>query len=117
MPVLQSIPKRTSSMIFNAGALFASLVLFTAGIRPAMAGAGPQNVSTGTIRVQLLSDSLVRIEGRGAEGFEDRRTFHVLNRDWPGAAFTTNTDGNELVIHTANYVVRVPQNAGSLEGV
>ena len=117
MPVLQSIPKRTATMIFNAGALFASLVLFTAGIRPAMAGAGPQNVSTGTIRVQLLSDSLVRIEGRGAEGFEDRRTFHVLNRDWPGAAFTTNTDGNELVIHTANYVVRVPQNAGSLDGV
>ena len=40
-----------------------------------------------------------------------------MNRDWPGTAFTTNTDGNDLVIHAANYVVRVPANAGSLDGV
>jgi len=67
--------------------------------------------------VQLLSDSLVRLEWQGTQGFENRQTFHVVNRDWPGAAFTTNTDGNDLVIHTANYVVRVPQIAISFDGV
>jgi hypothetical protein len=117
MPVLPLLPKQVSNLIFNTGALFASLVFFTASIQPAMAGAGPQSVIAGKIRVQLLSDSLVRIEGQGAEGFEDRQTFHVVNRDWPGTAFTTDTDGNDLVIHTANYVVRVPQNARSLDGV
>ena len=53
----------------------------------------------------------------GPGGFENRKTFQVVNRDWPGTAFTTNTNGNDLVIHTANYVVRVPANAGSLDGV
>jgi hypothetical protein len=117
MSVLQSIAKPVGNLIFNAGVLVASLVFLAAGIRPATAGTGSQNIVAGKIRVQLLSDSLVRIEWQGAEGFEDRKTFHVVNRNWPGAAFTTNTDGNDLVIHTANYVVRVPQNAKSLDGV
>ena len=117
MPVLPSIPKRVSNVIFNTGALFALLNFFAAGIQPAMAGTGPPSVVAGKIRVQLLSDTLVRIEERGAEGFEDRPTFHVVNRGWPGTAFTTNTDGNDLVIHAAGYVVRVPQNAMSLDGV
>jgi hypothetical protein len=82
-----------------------------------LAGAEPPDFISGNVRVQLLSDSLVRLEWQGAQGFENRQTFHVVNRDWPGAAFTTNTDGNGLVIHAASYVVRVPQNAGSLDGV
>jgi hypothetical protein len=117
IPVFPPIPKPVANLIFNAGVLFASLVFFAAGIRPATAGTSPQNVVAGKIRVQLLSDSLVRIEWQGAEGFEDRNTFHVMNRNWPGAAYTTNTDANNLVIHTANYVIRVPHNATSLNGV
>lgn len=117
IPVFPPIPKPVANLIFNAGVLFASLVFLAAGIHPAMAKTGPENVVAGKIRVQLLSDSLVRIEWQGAEGFEDRNTFHVVNRNWPGTAFTTNTDANNLVIHTANYVVRVPHNATSLNGV
>ena len=82
-----------------------------------LAGARPSDFITGKVRVQLLSDSLVRLEVNGPGGFENRKTFQVVNRDWPGTAFTTNTNGNDLVIHTANYVVRVPANAGSLDGV
>ena len=71
----------------------------------------------GNVRVQLLSDSLVRLEMKGPEGFEGRQTVHILNRNWPGANFKLNTNGNVIEIRTANYTVDVPQNAASLEGV
>ena len=38
-------------------------------------------VAVGDVRVQALSDTLVRIEGRGTNGFEDRYTFTVIDRD------------------------------------
>ncbi len=79
--------------------------------------AAPPSVVTGNVRVQLLSDSLVRIELRGPAGFEDRKTFHVVNRDWPGTAFLVETNSGVVGIKTANYFVALPQNAATLEGV
>ncbi|HKW30674.1 MAG TPA: TIM-barrel domain-containing protein [Verrucomicrobiae bacterium] len=75
------------------------------------------DIIVGKVRVQLLSDSLVRLELQGPEGFENRATFHVVNRDWPGTAFTTNTTAADVVVRTASYTVRIPQNARSLDGV
>jgi PA14 domain/Glycosyl hydrolases family 31 TIM-barrel domain/Domain of unknown function (DUF5110) len=77
------------------------------------------SVVVGNVRVQCLSDSLVRLEWKSPEGFENRKTFHIVNRDWPGTAITTETNAGarEVVIRTARYVVSVPQNASSLEGV
>ena len=81
------------------------------------AKSGPADVIVGKVRVQLLSGSLVRLESQGPEGFENRATFHVVNRDWPGIASTTSTDAGDVVVSTANYTVRIPQNAGLLDGV
>ena len=67
-----------------------------------IAESGSPDIVVGKVRVQLLSGSLVRLELRGPEGFENRATFHVVNRDWPGTAFTTNTDAGNVVIRTAN---------------
>ncbi|MBS1723764.1 MAG: DUF5110 domain-containing protein [Armatimonadetes bacterium] len=39
-------------------------------------------------RIQFLSKSLVRVEQRGPQGFEDRPTFMVKNRDWRGAGYS-----------------------------
>lgn len=39
----------------------------------------------GDRRVQVLSPTVVRLEVRGPHGFEDRPTFTVVGRDWPGA--------------------------------
>ena len=72
------------------------------------------SVITGSVRVQMLSDSLVRLEAKGIKGFEDRHTFHVANRDWPGTPYTTNVAGAEIVISTRNYVVHVLKGATSL---
>jgi len=85
--------------------------------RTGAAESGSPDIVVGKVRVQVLSGSLIRLELRGPEGFENHATFHVINRDWPGMAFTTHTDAGNVVIRTANYTVRVPQNANSLDGV
>jgi alpha-glucosidase (family GH31 glycosyl hydrolase) len=113
MPMLQSTRKRALGCFFGAGTLVAlgSLIL---AVRSA---ANPQNAVVDNIRVQVLSDSLVRIEFKGPRGFEDRKTFHVVNRDWPGAAFSLKTNSDAVEVHAADFVVRVPQNSESLDGV
>ena len=57
----------------------------------AAAGATPGSFVTGNVRVQFLSGSLVRLEVKGPAGFENRNTFHVVNRDWPGTGFSVQT--------------------------
>lgn len=74
------------------------------------------NVIVGSVRIELLSSSLVRLEAQGAEGFEDRPTFHVVNRDWPGTDYSSNLVSGEVVLNTAHYAVHVPQGATSLAG-
>ncbi len=76
-----------------------------------------QSVVVGNVRVQLLSDSLVRLEVKGPEGFEDRNTFHVVNRDWPGTTFSAQTNAGTVEIQTKRYTVHVPLNATTLDGV
>ena len=41
-------------------------------------------VTVGAVRVQALSDTLLRIEPRGPMSFEDNTTFMVVSRDWTG---------------------------------
>ncbi|MEI9864798.1 MAG: hypothetical protein WDN00_09640 [Limisphaerales bacterium] len=74
------------------------------------------DVIIGQIRVQVLSSSLVRLELKGAKGFEDRNTFHVVDRNWPGTPYASNLVAGEVVINTAQYAVHVPQAAASLNG-
>ena len=55
----------------------------------------------GDLRVQFLSPTLVRIERKGPEGFEDRPTFTAAGRRWPGVAY--QKEGERLV--TSGYTV------------
>jgi alpha-glucosidase (family GH31 glycosyl hydrolase) len=72
----------------------------------------------GNVRVQLLSDSVVRLEVKGPAGFEDRKTFHVVDRDWYGPSnVSTQTNSDTVEIRTTGYIVHVPLNATSLDGV
>src|SRR5512134_866016 len=61
------------------------------------------SIVVGSVRVQCLSDSLARLEVVGPVGFEDRETFHIVNRDWPGANYASNLVSGEVRISTANY--------------
>ncbi|HEV2327222.1 MAG TPA: TIM-barrel domain-containing protein [Verrucomicrobiae bacterium] len=79
--------------------------------------AQPPAFITGNVRIQLLSGSLVRLELKGPEGFEDRPTFHIVNRHWPGAKFSLYTNDNIIEVRTTNYFVYVPENAASLDRI
>ena len=71
----------------------------------------------GNVRVQILSSTLTRLEVRGPNGFEDRTTFHISKRNWPGATYSRTTSGSTVLIQTADYIVRIPGSATSLSGI
>src|ERR1043165_3474215 len=72
------------------------------------------SIVVGSVRVQCLSKSLVRLEVQGPTGFEDRETFHVVDRNWAGVSSSTNVALGEVRISTPNYLVRVPAGVTSL---
>jgi alpha-glucosidase (family GH31 glycosyl hydrolase) len=71
----------------------------------------------GNVRVQVLSPTLVRIELEGPQGFENRPTFHITERNWPGAATERLTSGGFEYIKTAGFTVKVPSGAQSLNDI
>jgi len=77
----------------------------------------PSSEITGDVRVQILSPTLVRLEVIGPAGFEDRETFHVVNRDWPGTSVTRTETEKEVILSTADFNIHVPLEADSLTGV
>lgn len=72
-------------------------------------------VIIGNIRIQFLSETLCRIELRGKKGFEDRNTFTVVNREWPGSEFNVEKKANGNLIETKLYNLIVRGQGTSLE--
>src|SRR4051812_14791642 len=79
--------------------------------------AEPQSFSVGALRLQCLSPTLLRVEVKGPKGFEDAPTFHIVNRDWPGAKAEQSNDGESVVVRGERFQLRLPKNAKSLEDV
>ena len=77
----------------------------------------PAGVTEGKVRVQLLRDSLVRIETEGPKGFENRPSFTVERRtDWDDVTFTEKEENGYQMIQTGRFTVYVPLNAQSAAG-
>ncbi len=71
----------------------------------------------GHIRVQPLGPYLVRIEQKGPNGFEDRETFTVLNRDTDSVPSDVTRRNGKTAVSTAHYRVTVQDKAKTFEGV
>ncbi len=70
----------------------------------------PTSIELDRIRVQLLSERLVRIEVKGSKGFEDRASFTVQKRrGWDEVSYTSETVDGYTVISTSAYKVYVPE--------
>lgn len=67
----------------------------------------------GDIRVQFLSDSLIRLEQRGPRGFEDRPTFTVINRKWGGVPY--RKVGDRLLFGQSELIL--PARRNGLQGI
>ncbi len=79
---------------------------------------GPVSAVVGNLRVQVLSPTLIRLEVKGSAGFEDRSTFHVVNRtDWPGDAVEQSETDSQVVLTTSRYRILIPKDADTLKGV
>ena len=77
----------------------------------------PASVTEGSVRVQLLRDTLVRIEAEGPKGFENRPSFTVEKRTgWDEVPFTEKEENGFHVIVTEKYSVFVPLGADGAEG-
>ena len=77
----------------------------------------PAYVTEGELRVELLRDTLVRIEQRGPRGFENRPSFTVEKREgWDDVTYTTREEGGYLAVETHCYTVWVPKGAKSAAG-
>jgi hypothetical protein len=85
-------------------------------ILPALAWAAGGEV-VGDVRLQVLSPTLIRVEVRGPKGFEDRKTFHVVGRDWPGGRYLRIERGPRTMISLGECTVSLPSNASSLSDV
>ena len=70
---------------------------------------GVTSITVDNVRVQLLSDTLIRIENAINGEFEDRPSYIVQNReDWYLVDYTLSEQSGETVISTEHYIVRVP---------
>ena len=109
---------RILSFFFMLFALIFGAFGKTAGYDPAAYEAGlPSFVTEGQVRVELLRDSLVRIEAEGPKGFENRPSFTVEKRTgWDEVAYTETTEDGYHVIATAAYTVYVPLGATGAAG-
>ena len=69
---------------------------------------GVTSILVGSVRVQLLSNTVVRIEDKYEKGFEDRPSYIVQNRtNWYEVDYTTESAGSEIIISTENYNVHL----------
>ena len=71
----------------------------------------------GNVRVQALSPTLVRIEQKGPEGFEDRNTLTVVNRDWAGIPLKVEKKDGKTLLTTSAYQIEIPEKTRGLEGI
>lgn len=71
----------------------------------------------GSVRVQTLSGTLARVELEGPNGFENRKTYHIVGREWPGTPLVKVAGTTTTQLVTDNYTINVPNNAKSLEGI
>ncbi len=58
----------------------------------------------GDIRIQALSDTVIRIERKGPRGWENRSTFHIQRKQWQGSAyFADREDKDEFEMFTNDW--------------
>lgn len=66
--------------------------------------------TVGDVRVQLLSDTLIRVEQAESGKFENRESWSVTNRlGWTGVEATQTTESGVTKIAAENYTVNIPE--------
>ena len=70
------------------------------------------------LRIQLYSDSLIRIEEPKSGTYEDRASFCCVNRgDYPGVNATQTVSDGVITLTTDAYTVKFPEDAAGIKNV
>lgn len=70
----------------------------------------------GNVRVQILADGIVRVEGTYTDAFIDRATLIVPDRSvFTGTAVTADEDADTVILATAQYTVNIPKQGDSMD--
>lgn len=91
--------------------LFGFLVIFSVKF------AAASEIVVGKVRVHILSSSVVRLETEGPMGFEDRLTFHIVDREIKTTPFTTRQRKDAVLVETEKFIIVVPAQASSLDNI
>lgn len=72
----------------------------------------------GDVRVQIYSDSVLRVELKGKNGFADGKTLCVEDRtDWNGTPVERSVSDGKITLSCKGFKLLVPENATSLTGI
>src|SRR5438270_6572407 len=102
-----------------AGAIVLALVTMMSGINATAAPVlpkpvlhGPESVTDGHARFEILTPTLIRLEYSGDDRFQDSPTFNVPNRNFPAIPYTTDVANGYREIHTASLTLRYREGSG-----
>lgn len=85
---------------------------------PARSQSGPFTYVSGNVRVEVLSPTLLRIEQKGPEGWEDRPTFNVVGRTgWSAVKPDIQKANNQTGLNMRSWHVVIPRDAQRVEDV
>ena len=86
-------------------------VLLTAAVGAAETTREVVTLTNGTVRVQLLSDALIRVEEKNANGFEDRSTLVAVGRrNFVGVIATVTSNDSYYLAKATKYTVKLYKN-------
>lgn len=95
----------------HAAIMMLRAAVFAVAVSAAAGTLSPEaEVTVGAVRVQALSDTLIRVEPKGPMGFEDNTTFMVVSRDWTGVPLTKGpSTGGVTTVSTSKVSITIDQ--------
>lgn len=84
---------------------------------PVLAVAGPYTLVAGNIRIQVVSNHLIRLEQKGPMGFEDRKSFTVVNRDYGTPKVKVRRQADATILESDAFTIFTPDKALTLRDV
>lgn len=113
MQPLAPLPKTIGSLQL----FFRSILLTATFVSPSGHASSANEAIVGNVRVQALSPTLVRIEQKGPQGFEDRKTLTVVDRNWAGIPLDASKKDGHVLLKSPSYQIEIPADAKNLMGI
>ncbi len=72
-------------------------------------------MKTGATKLQVCSDSIIRVLYSPTGGFSDKPDYVVIKKDWPAVQWNVEDAGDNVILTTARLKVTVSKSEGSIQ--